>query len=98
MTSFMVVATFKPGTNMADVLALVPEEQARIAELHAEGRIGALYLATAARRTVFLETFGDTDDDAESAVRTLPMARWWDLDVFPLNPPAGTLPPTTLQA
>ena len=90
MNSFIVVATFKPGTNMADVLAVVPDEQTRVAELQSEGRIGALYLATAARQTVFLETFGDTDDDAAATVQTLPMARWWDLDVFPLNPPVDT--------
>ena len=66
MKPFMVVATFKPGTNMADVMAVVPEEQARIRELQAEGRINALYLATAARQTVFLESFGDDIDDVVS--------------------------------
>ena len=88
MKAFMVVATFKPGTNMADVMAVVPEEQARIRELQAEGRINALYLATAARQTVFLESFGDDIDDVVAMVNTLPMAVWWDLDVFPLNPSA----------
>jgi muconolactone delta-isomerase len=90
MKSFMVVATFKAGTNMADVLAVVPEEQARIRELQTEGRISSLYLATAARQTVFLESFGDDIDHVVAMVTTLPMARWWDLDVFPLNPPAGS--------
>lgn len=90
MTSFMVVATFKPGTNMADVMAVVPQEQARVAELQAEGKIGALYLATAARQTVFLQTFADSDDEALATVTALPMAAWWDLDAYPLNPPAGT--------
>ena len=90
MTSFMVVATFKPGTNMADVMAVVPQEQARIAELQAEGKIGALYLATAARQTVFLQTFADSADEALATVTALPMAAWWDLDAYPLNPPAGT--------
>lgn len=90
MRSFMVVATFKPDTNMDDVLAVVPQEQARLSELQSEGRIGALYLSTASRQTVFLETFGETDDDAVAAVTALPMARWWDLDVFPLNAPVGT--------
>lgn len=89
MTSFMVVAAFRPGTDMTEVMSVVSEEQARIAELQAAGRIGALYLATAARQTVFLETFADTADEATATVRTLPMARWWDLDVYPLNPPAG---------
>ena len=86
----MVVATFKPDTNMADVMAVVPHEQARVAELQVEGKIGALYLATAARKTVFLEAFADSADDALATVTTLPMAVWWDLDIYPLNPPAGT--------
>jgi muconolactone delta-isomerase len=84
----MVVATFKPGTNMAEVLAVVAEEQSRIAELEAEGRIGALYLATTARQTVFLEVRAQTDVEVVTTVESLPMARWWDLDVFPLNRPA----------
>ena len=88
MKPFMVVATFKPDTNMADVLAVVAEEQARIADLQAEGRIGGLYLATAERKTVFLHVFGEGDDDVVAMVNTLPMAQWWDLDVYPLNPPA----------
>lgn len=88
MKSFMVVATFTPGTSMADVMAVVPEEQARMAELRAEGRIQGLYLATAARQTVFMESFGEDVDDVVAMVKTLPMAQWWDLDVFPLNPPA----------
>jgi len=89
MKHFMVVAAFKPGTHMPDVMSVVPEEQARMSELQAEGRINALYLATAARQTVFMESFGDDIDDVLAMVNTLPMAKWWDIDVFPLNPPAG---------
>ena len=89
MKPHMVIAKFKPGTSMQEVLEVVHEEQARVAELKAEGRIGALYLATAARQTVFLEIFASDPDDAEQTAKTLPMARWWDLDVYPLNPPAG---------
>jgi hypothetical protein len=84
----MVVATFKPGTHMPDVFAVVPEEQERVRQLQAEGRINTVYLATAARQTVFLESFGNDADDVLAMVDTLPMAKWWDIDVFPLNPPA----------
>jgi len=84
----MVVATFKPGTHMPDVFAVVPEEQDRVRQLQAEGRINTVYLATAARQTVFLESFGNDADDVLAMVDTLPMAKWWDIDVFPLNPPA----------
>ena len=85
LPSFMVVATFKPDTDMADVMAVVAQEQQRVGELKAEGTLGALYLATAARRTVFLETFAADADGALATISTLPMAAWWDLDVYPLN-------------
>jgi len=90
MKPFMVVASFKTGTNMPEVFAVVAEEQVRMSELQAEGRINGLYLATATRQTVFMESFGEDIDDVVAMVKTLPMAKWWDLDVFPLNPPAGS--------
>ncbi len=88
MNPFMVVATFKPDTKMDEVMAVVPQEQQRIAELQAEGRIESLYLATAARQTVFLVVAGSSSEDVSAIVQTLPMALWWDLDIYPLNPPA----------
>jgi muconolactone delta-isomerase len=90
MKSYMVMATFRSGTSMDEVLAVVHEEQVRLSELQAQGKVGALYLATAVRQTVFLEVFASNPDDVEKTVATLPMAKWWDLDVYPLNPPAGT--------
>ncbi|CAB4324185.1 unannotated protein [freshwater metagenome] len=89
MDAFMVVATFKPGTSMAEVLTVVAEEQAKVTELQAAGIIGEIRLATASRQTVFLEVFGSSQEDVESSVRMLPMAKWWDLDIFPLNEPAS---------
>lgn len=83
--AYMVVATFKPGTSMDEVLTVVAEEQARVAELQVAGIIGEIRLATASRQTVFLEVFGSSTDEVETSVRTLPMAKWWDLDIFPLN-------------
>ena len=88
MNSFMVVSTFKPGTDMAEVMTVVAEEQARVAELKASGQIGALYLSTVTRGTVFLEIFADDEAGARSVVTSLPMAKWWDLDIFPINIPA----------
>jgi muconolactone delta-isomerase len=73
---------------MPVVFAVVPEEQERIRQLQAEGRVNTVYLATAARQTVFLESFGNDINDVLAMVNTLPMAKWWDIDVFPLNPPA----------
>ncbi len=83
----MVVSTFKPGTDMAEVMTVVAEEQAKVAELKSAGTIGALYLSTATRGTVFIEIFADDADAAGAAVASLPMAKWWDIDVFPINVP-----------
>ncbi len=89
MESFIVVCTFTPETDMADVMTVVAEEQAKVAELQKLGSIGAVYLATRDRRTVFLEIFADTADEARDTVLSLPMSKWWDLDIFPLNAPVA---------
>lgn len=89
MNPYMVVAAFKPGTEMNEVLKVVADEQARVGELQAEGKVRSIYLATAARQTVFLKVFASDHSDAEAIVQSLPMAKWWDLDIYPLNPPAN---------
>ncbi len=43
------------------------------------------------RRTVFLEIFAADENEAAATVRTLPMSKWWDLDVYPCPTPT---PPT----
>ena len=87
MESFMVVCTFKQGTEMSDVYAVVAEEQAKAAELQSAGKIGAIHLATLSRGTVFIEAFAATLEEATSTIQSLPMAIWWDIDVFPLSAP-----------
>jgi len=87
MEKFMVVCTFKQGTEMKDVYSVVAEEQAKAAELQAAGKIGAIHLATISRGTVFIETFAKNLEEATSTIESLPMAVWWDIDVFPLSAP-----------
>jgi muconolactone delta-isomerase len=84
---FMVVCTFRAGTDMTDVFAVVAEEQAAVAALTAAGRIGEIRLSLA-RGTVFIAAFGTDTDDATATVRSLPMARWWDVDVYPIAAPS----------
>ena len=88
MQPFMVVSTFKDGTVMDDVYAVVAEEQAQVKVLEDEGRIGAVHLSLA-RGTIFIETFADDADQAKATIQTLPMAQWWTIDVFPTAPPGG---------
>ena len=87
MEKFMVVCTFKQGTEMSDVYTVVAEEQAKAAELQTAGKIGDIHLATLSRGTVFIETFAATLEEATSIIQSLPMAIWWDIDVFPLSAP-----------
>jgi len=88
MDAFMVVATFKPDTDMTQVFAVVAEEQARVKTLEAEGKVGQIFLSLA-RGTVFIQTFAASEDEARDTVLTLPMAKWWDLQLFPLGAPAA---------
>ena len=87
MDKFMVVCTFKKGTEMSDVYAVIPQEQAKAAELQSAGKIGPIHLATISRGTVFIETFASSMEEATSIIQSLPMATWWDIDVFPLSAP-----------
>jgi muconolactone delta-isomerase len=87
MNTYIVMARFIPGTNMQDVLAVVGEEQAQVAVLTAEGRLGAVHISMP-RQTVFIEVFGDDEAVVESTIRSLPMAQWWTLDIYPTPPPA----------
>ena len=86
MAAFMVVSTFKEGTVMDEVFAVVAEERAKVEALTAAGQLGSIHLSLA-RGTVFLEVFADDADGAATCVRSLPMAKWWDLDIFPLGAP-----------
>lgn len=81
----MVIATFNSGTDMSEVMAVVPEERAQVQILEREGRIGSIHLSLP-RQTVFLEIFADD----EATVMTPPMSKWWTLDVYPT--PAPILP------
>jgi hypothetical protein len=84
--TFMVVATFRPGTDMREVAALVPAEIAAVDELRAAGRMGAVHIALA-RGTVFIETLAADEAEAIAIVDSLPLGPFFDVDVFPTTPP-----------
>ncbi len=86
--TFIVIARFKAGTDMREVFAVAQEEQARVAVLAAEGSLGAIHLSLE-RQTVFFETFADSVDGATAVIQSLPMSKWWDLDVYPTALPAS---------
>ena len=84
MLSFMVVSTFKPFTDMKEVLTVVEEEKAKVLELQNEDRIGSIRLAVPQGK-VFLDVFAEDAAGAEATVRELPMAKWWNIEVFTLS-------------
>lgn len=87
MDEFMVLCTFKPGTVMSEVFAVVAEEQAAVAAFTEQGRLGRIHLSLG-KGTVFIEAFADSADAALGTVESLPMAKWWDIEVFPIAAPA----------
>lgn len=91
MKTFIVLCRFRPNTDMTAVAPLLPAERAQVDVLRAEGRLGALFVSLE-RGTVFLEVRAADAAGAEEAARTLPLARFWDLDTFPI---AGGPPPAT---
>lgn len=82
----MVIATFNTGTDMSEVMAVVQDERAHVQVLASEGRIGSIHVSLP-RQTVFIEIFADDDASAEATVMTLPMSKWWTLDIYPTPAP-----------
>lgn len=84
----MVVATFKEGVTQEEIRALIPAEQAKAKLLEEQGLIGVIKVAMP-KRTVFIEAFGQDDQSALETIYSLPLARLWDIELFPITPPAG---------
>ncbi len=91
MNTYIVVATFKPNSNMQEVFAVVNEERAQVVVLRSAGQLGFVHLSLA-RNTVFLEILAPDETQARAVVNSLPMSRWWDIDLYP------TVEPTLLGA
>ena len=84
----MVVATFKEGVTQEEIRALIPAEQAQAKLLEEQGFIGVIKVAMP-KRTVFIEAFGQDDQSALETIYSLPLAKLWDIELFPITPPAG---------
>jgi tRNA threonylcarbamoyladenosine modification (KEOPS) complex Pcc1 subunit len=74
---------------MQEVFAVVNEERAQVAVLRSAGQLGFVHLSLA-RSTVFLEILAADEAQARAVVNSLPMSRWWELDLYPTVEP--TLP------
>ena len=87
MSEFMVVCTFKEGTVMSDVFAVVAQEREAVAVMQSDGRVGEVKLATPQGK-VFIQAFANDAETAHANITTLPMATWWNIEVYAIVPPA----------
>jgi muconolactone delta-isomerase len=82
----MVLATVRHDTDFAQFAALQADEQQQLEVLRAAGRIGAHYVAPA-RRATFIEVIAADEKQVEDTLATLPLAQFFDVDIYPTTPP-----------
>ena len=86
MPTFIAVASFSPETDLPLMYAVVDEEAAQVRTLTSQGRLKAVH-ASPARGRAFLEVIAESEHEARATVETLPMAQWWEIDVYPTMAP-----------
>lgn len=91
MSTFMAVASFLPERDLPQIQAVIPEEVAQVRKLTDEGLLGAVRVSPT-RGWVFLEVLAADDIAARATVETLPMSKWWDIEIFPIAEPTMAPP------
>ena len=87
MATFIAVASFSPETDLPLMTAVIAEEVAQVRALTEEGCLKAVHVSPM-RGRVFLEVVAENEDEARATVETLPMAKWWEIEVYPtMGPP-----------
>ncbi|KDN21791.1 hypothetical protein DV20_12740 [Amycolatopsis rifamycinica] len=84
--TFMVVGTLRDDTDLAEFAALREDEHKQLEVLRSQGKIGAHYVSPA-RRTTFVEIVATDQEQVAETLATLPFARFFDADLYPLAPP-----------
>lgn len=84
--TFMVVGTLRDDTDLAEFAALRADEHRQLEVLRSQGKIGAHYVSPA-RRVTFVEIVAADQELVAETLATLPFARFFDADVYPLAPP-----------
>jgi len=84
--TFMVVGTLRDDTDLAEFAALREDEHKQLERLRAEGRIGAHHVSPA-RRATFVEIVAADQEQVAETLATLPFARFFDADIYPLASP-----------
>jgi muconolactone delta-isomerase len=82
--TFVVVATIRDDTDLADLAALGADEAKQLEVLQSDGRVGAHHVAPT-RRTVFLEVIAANEQQVVETLATLPFNKFFDVDVYPIR-------------
>ena len=80
---FMVSASFRPQ-NQAEILARVPQEQARIKALREQGTVEALYISSD-RSHVWIVMQGESQDQVQKELESLPLYPYMEIAITPLS-------------
>ena len=92
VATFIVIGAFDPDVDLPLMNTVLAEEVAQVQVLKGEGRLGSVHISPA-RGRVFLEIIAEDAAEAQATTQTLPMAKWWSIDVYPtVGPPPS---PTT---
>ena len=79
---FMVSASFRPE-DREEVAACIPQEQMRIRALSEQGIVEALYIS-ADRLRVWIVMRGESQDQVQKALESLPLHSYMDVVMTPL--------------
>jgi muconolactone delta-isomerase len=79
---FMVSAKFRPQ-DRAEIIARIPQEQARIKALREQGIEEALYISTD-RSRIWIVMQGESQDQVQKNLESLPLYSYMELEVVPL--------------
>jgi len=80
---FMVSARFRPQ-NQAEILARIPQEQARIKALREQGTVEALYVSSD-RSHVWIVMQGESQDQVQKELESLPLYPYMEVAITPLS-------------
>ena len=83
----MVIGAFDPEVDLPLMSTVLAEEVAQVQILKGQGRLGSVHISPS-RGRVFLEIIAADTAEAQATTETLPMAKWWSIDIYPtVGPP-----------
>jgi muconolactone delta-isomerase len=79
----MVSATFRPQ-DQAEILARIPQEQARIQTLKEQGTVEALYIGSDLAH-IWIVMQGESQDQVQQVLESLPLYPYMEIAITPLS-------------